>query len=434
MLKKLQAAKFLLLNEFSRKRPIYTHSTPTIPMELIYQIIDDYWPLLSQANGRFGLRSLAQTCRSLSDYCRPLLFHTITLHGRNFPFPYHKGMTTRPERFSKLFLAYPKSAGFLKELHIVFIKPHPIARACQSESTRAERKAQRAEMKSWQIVFSIPYATLSALHVNISWDTIPPELVTIFLQALKITPSLRSLEVDGYKMPLLRILQSCPSTLKHFGLLGNYFVPGRPDGWVAPPQPICALESLTLSVHLNVQWMSSVFLSESPLFNLLGLNHLRTSLYEFSINRFSKIHSLSSQNLRCIHIHMSRNPGVNVLNISQLKALTHIELVAERLGERYWAEALRTTRNAQLVALLDWLEASLESLGEITPQAVARLPSLTICILLQTDSPNAFDRYLEAWDTVTTDPDRALGQPKANFHLNTYSSFNTLPSNKGKRP
>ncbi|KAH6897676.1 hypothetical protein BKA70DRAFT_1528185 [Coprinopsis sp. MPI-PUGE-AT-0042] len=394
MLKKLQSAKTFLLTEFGRKRPSFIQTTPTIPLELIYQIIDEYWPLLAQENGRFGLRSLSQTCRSLSAYCRPLLFHNITLHGLDFLFPFHPTMTTRPERFSKLLLAYPELASFIKELHIVLVKPQRAQRLLQS-STRAERKSQRAEMKSWQIALSIPSATLSALHITISWGTIPPELVTTFLHALKITPSLRSLELDGDEMPLGRILQSCPFTLKHFGLLGGYNI-HDPYEWVTPPQPTCHLESLTLSVGMSKRWISSIFLSESHPFNLEGLRHIRTAPFNFS-SPFSKIHTLPSQTLQCVHIHLSRNPGGNVLSVSDLKALTHIEVVADRLDN---------TRTARLLALLNWLEKSLGTLGGITPQVLACLSSLTICILLQTNLPDAYNDYFDTWNELTTNPNR----------------------------
>ncbi|KAH6897677.1 hypothetical protein BKA70DRAFT_1315411 [Coprinopsis sp. MPI-PUGE-AT-0042] len=331
MLKKLKSARLFHLNELGGKRDLNTQCIPKIPLELIYNIIDDYWPLLAQDNGSYGLKSLSQTCHSLTVYCRPLLFRTITLYGQEFPSPNQRGMTTRPERFSKLLQAYPESAGLVEELQIILIK----ADLTPEERKLSERARRNApEIKPWQALLSVRYTKLIALHLHISWGTIPSELVTNLLQTLKIMPSLRSLEVDGLEMPLRGILQSCPSTLKHFGLPGGLYIHVRPYGWAQPPKPFCNLESLTLNVRGSTLWMSSVLFSESPVFNLEGLNHVRTTLYGIFLRRSSTIHTISFRNLKCIHLHMLResDPGA-VLDVAEMNALTHIELVLEELDE-----------------------------------------------------------------------------------------------------
>ncbi|KAH6897675.1 hypothetical protein BKA70DRAFT_1315410 [Coprinopsis sp. MPI-PUGE-AT-0042] len=417
MLNKRETTRFSLLGRYAKRHnpdPPPT-PTPTIPVELICRIVDDHLPFLIQENGRFGLRGLAHTCRFLSAYCRPLLLHTITLHGLYSPFlaSNRLGITTRPERFSKLIHTYPDTASFIKELHIILINPYPSR--VQRMLKRVGVGAQRAEMKSWQALFSVVYAQLTTLHVIISWRNIPPELVNTFLQALQRMPCLRALELDGHGIPLVRILQSCPSTLKHFGVLGGHYYCGRPSGWTSvPPKPICDLESLTLHAHLTPDWVSSFFISKSPLFNLENLRHIQITPFNLS-GAYSKLRTLPSQTLQCIHIHLSRNPGECVLSVSELKALTHIEVVVDRLDD------MRTIR---LLTLFNWLEQSLETLGGITPQVAARLSSLTICILLQTTLPDAYDDYFDTWHELTTSPNRS-GWKRVGL-ANTYGFFSRL--------
>lgn len=306
-------------------------------------------------------------------------------------------MTTRPEGFSKLVRQNPEIFGLIQELHILLLV-HPLPSMGKRMRAKVGIGSYGAEVKAWRAVFSASYAKLTTLHIVASWELIPTKLVTSFLQALKTMPCLRALDVDGHLVPLERIVQSCPSALKHFGLLGGGFLHDDPHGW-SPPNPICTLGSLVLYSRLSPRWISSVFVSESPTFNLEHLKHLQTSPFRYSCAEFSTFHHIPYRTLQCIHIHLSRDPGAGVLNLTELKVLTHIELIADHLRD-----SARSSHG--LATLLDWLEASLQTMGEMTPKVFERLSSFTISILLKNYFPDSYDAYSQSWRSLITNRNR----------------------------
>ncbi|KAH6905554.1 hypothetical protein BKA70DRAFT_489320 [Coprinopsis sp. MPI-PUGE-AT-0042] len=373
MFKKLRRAKnFLLTHQEVKKLHHGVLEAPaTIPLELLYKIVDDYWHELTQDNGR-GLRALAYTCRALAAYCRPLLFHSITLYALNAPIPptSWSGTITRSEQFSCLIRMYPLSAALVKELRIVVIKPYP------SRQERALKKigidAQRSEVKPWRSVLSKSYPALTKLCATISWSHVSPLLTDAFFKAVKRMPTLESLELEGVALPMQRILQSLPRTLKHLSLLGSRFIHSRPIEWHLTPDPVPTLDSLTMSTYLHPAWLSSVFFSPSPPFELKSLTHLQTRPSRMT-TEMSRLHYIPSNTLQCLHIyldyiHFDESP----LNIAELRALTHVEVIVDG----HWYDF----RDLHAVA---WLERSMETLGAMSsPGAITRLSALTICFLI----------------------------------------------------
>ncbi|KAH6897728.1 hypothetical protein BKA70DRAFT_1315595 [Coprinopsis sp. MPI-PUGE-AT-0042] len=328
MFKKLQRTRTSPLSHREVKETQHVVFEATIPLELLFKIVDDYGPELTQDNGR-GLRALAYTCRALAAYCRPLLFHSITLYALNAPIPptSWSGPITRSKQFSCLVHVYPLSATLVKELRIVAIKPHP------SKQERALKKigidAQRSEVKPWRSLLSKSYPALTKLRAIISWSHVSPLLTDAFFKAVKRMPTLESLELEGGALPVQRILQSLPPTLRHFSLLGCRFTHGRPIEWNLPPDPIPTLDSLTLSTYLHPTWISLVLLSQSPPFHLRRLTHLQTRPYEMT-SEISRLHSTPSSTLQCLHIYLNYiYYDEDPLNIAELRALTHVEVILD---------------------------------------------------------------------------------------------------------
>ncbi|KAH6897722.1 hypothetical protein BKA70DRAFT_1315553, partial [Coprinopsis sp. MPI-PUGE-AT-0042] len=362
MFKKLRQTRTSPLSHQEVKETKHVVLEATMPLDLLFKIVDDYGPELTQDNGR-GLRALAYTCRALAAYCRPLLFHSVTLYALNPPILQSswQGLTTRSEQFSCLVRVYPLSASLVKELRIVVIKPFP---------TRQEKvlkkigiDTQRSEMKPWRSLLDESYPSLTKLSAIISWSYVSPLLTNAFLEAIKRMPTLETLELEGNGLPLQRVLQSLPPTLRHFSILGDHFLSGHQSQWNPPPNPVPTLDSLTLSTYLDLTWLSLVLFSESPPFHLKSLTHFQ---------HISRLCCIPSDTLRCLHIYLDYIFDEYLLDIAELRALTHLEVIVDR--------AWREFSDLQFLA---WLERSIQALGAISsPGTVTRLSTLTICFLI----------------------------------------------------
>ncbi|KAH6897711.1 hypothetical protein BKA70DRAFT_1406699 [Coprinopsis sp. MPI-PUGE-AT-0042] len=390
MFRKLQRSRNL---HQDRKPPLRAKLEASMPLELLYKIVDDHWQELTQDNGR-GLRALAATCRALAAYCRPLLFHSITLYALDAPIPRTSwsGPITQSEQFSRLVRIYPSSASLVKELRVVVIKPHPSSK--ERALKRIGIDAQRNEMKPWRSLLKESYPALTTLRVIVSWSYVSPLLTNAFLEAIKRMPTLETLELEGDGLPLQRVLQSLPPTLKHFSLLGGQFFNRRPSEWNLPPNPVPTLDSLTLSIYLHPAWLSCVLFSPSPPFHLESLTHLQTRPFRL-IDGIMRLHSTPSNTLQCLHIYLDYFAfDPDLLNIAHLRVLTHLEVIREGVWHEW--------RDFQA---LDWLERSMQTLGAISsPEVIKRLSTLTICFLhLDADTLRVWDELyriqLAQWES-----------------------------------
>ncbi|KAH6897712.1 hypothetical protein BKA70DRAFT_1437971 [Coprinopsis sp. MPI-PUGE-AT-0042] len=393
MFKKLQRTRTSLLWHREVKETHHVVLEATMPLELLFKIVDDYGPELTQDNGR-SLRALAYTCRALAAYCRPLLFHSVTLYALNPPVLQASwlGPTTRSEQFSCLVRVYPLSASLIKELRIVVIKPFPTKQ--EKVLKKIGIDTQRSEMKPWRSLLKGSYPSLTKLRAIISWRHVSPLLVDAFLKAIKRMPALETLELEGDGLPIQRVLQSLPATLKHLlFLVGRFFI-SPPSQWNLTPDPVPILDSLTLSTYLPLTWLSLVLFSQSPPFHLESLTHLQTRPYRMT-PEILRLHGTPSNTLQCLHmyldyIHFDEDP----LNIAELRALTHVEVIVGGLWNDF--------RDLHAVA---WLESSMQTLGAISlPGVVARLSTLTVCLLIhlevktQQEWDDTLRMQLEEWE------------------------------------
>ncbi|KAH6905553.1 hypothetical protein BKA70DRAFT_1291564, partial [Coprinopsis sp. MPI-PUGE-AT-0042] len=315
-----------------------------MPLDLLFKI-------LTQDNGR-----------ALAAYCRPLLFYSVTLYALNPPIlqPSWQGLTTRPEQFSCLVRVYPLSASLVKELRIVVIKPFP---------TRQEKvlkkigiDTQRSEMKPWRSLLDKSYPSLTKLRAIISWS-------------YRMT-TLETLELEG---------NGLPPTLRHFSILGDHFLSGHQSQWNPPPNPVPTLDYLTLSTYLDLTWLSLILFSESPPFHLKSLTHFQTRPFRMT-PEISRLCCIPSDTLRCLHIYLDYIFDEDLLDIAELRALTHLEVIVDR--------AWREFSDLQFLA---WLERSIQALGAISsPGTVTRLSTLTICFLIHLEV-----KTQQEWDILT---------------------------------
>ncbi|KAH6897694.1 hypothetical protein BKA70DRAFT_1315459, partial [Coprinopsis sp. MPI-PUGE-AT-0042] len=346
---------------------------PSMPLEVLYKIIDDNWQQLAEDSGR-GLIVLTHTCHALATYCRPFLFHSITLYTLDSPIPQMSwlGPITRAEGFSRLVNMYPSSASLVKELRIVVLKPYP------PKEQRVLKKLgidmQRGEMKAWQILLKASYPGLSILRLIISWNHVSPLLTNALFKAIKTMPTLEILELSGSNAPLQYILPSLPPTLKHFSLLGGGTVPSSPYEWT-PPGCGPDLESLTLAAWLHPIWLLLILSpeSETPPLSLKGLTHLQT----WPLNPVSEIAVLNnfpSTTLRCLHFHLNSSQFFGLpLAVARFSTLTHLECIMDGNWNKY-----------NVNKVFSWLDRSLMTLGaRPSPEVMERLSKLTICLLFR---------------------------------------------------
>ncbi|KAH6897698.1 hypothetical protein BKA70DRAFT_1315466 [Coprinopsis sp. MPI-PUGE-AT-0042] len=403
MFKTLKSARLLRLLHPKKEDTFHGMLEASLPLELIYKIVDDHWHELIQDNGR-NLRALAHTCRAFAAYCRPYLFHSITLYSLDATIPATPwlGPITRPARFSQLVRAYPSSAELVKELRIIVIKPY------WPKEERALKKfgidAQRSGMMPWRSLLKASYPALTTLRVRVTWTYVSPIFSKSFLKALKAMESLETLVLYGGNLPLHQIIQCIPTTLKHFSILGGrrFFVP--PPIWTPPPHPACTLESLTLTAYYwSSAWISSITSVDSSPFNLEALSHLQTRACGESSPGLSRMCSTPSNTLRCLHLSINRfdyDRGFErPFRLGELRALTHLEIVME-CAEREW----------QVFVALDWLERSLKTFGDLSGEVRQRLSCLTTCIVFHVQCNFEDQRlhqhrqHLALWESVFDTP------------------------------
>ncbi|KAH6897693.1 hypothetical protein BKA70DRAFT_1315458 [Coprinopsis sp. MPI-PUGE-AT-0042] len=391
MLKKTRPSrKFLQSQQEGQK--CHSKAKATMPLELLYTIIDDYRMELAQDNGR-ALRSLAHTCRALAAYCRPLLLQFITLYTLDAPIPQTSwlGPITRPGGFSRLASTYPSSASLVKELRVIVLKPYPPKK--QRVLKKLGIDVQRSEMKPWQVLLKASYPRLSTLHLMISWNRVSPLLTKALFKAIKTTPTLETLELDGNGVPLQHVIQILPPTLKRFSLLGGGTVPSSPYEWTPGLGP--ELESLTI---LDPTWLRVILRPELSPFNLAALAHLRIRPPD-SMSVISWLHQSPSHTLRCLHVHLDRLQYVgHPLNVSNFCILTHLEFIMDGVWDKLSVDLA-----------LDWVGKSVNTLGaRSSPKVMERLSTLTICFLFQLPvaadaqqkQDDVYNEQLDTWQSA----------------------------------
>ncbi|KAH6897692.1 hypothetical protein BKA70DRAFT_1315456 [Coprinopsis sp. MPI-PUGE-AT-0042] len=371
--------------------------TPAIPLELIYKIVDDHWQLLAQDNGRQGLRAVAYTCQSLASYCRPYLYRSVTLYDLKAPLPpvTWSGVITKPDRFSALVQQYPSISHLTKELRIVLIIPEPSKSTLNSEKPKISLPL--AETETWTRILTASYSRLTTLRFTVSWKRVSPPFVDSFLSAIKAAPCLESLELEGTFLPLKDVLLNIPGSLKHFSMLGKHFLHGSGDDWGTPPA-YATLDSLTLPGSLFSRWLSDVFLSESPPFNLSALRHLQMEPFGPTEPTSRLIHTVSST-LRCIHLSFDRlfmswrfrPPHFRLLDFP---VLTHVE-VSFQNDPRH------------LTSTLGWLDESAQIAGgKESQKAAGRLSSITVCILIKSEArlepSDVYGSQMAGWEPIAS--------------------------------
>ncbi|KAH6871757.1 hypothetical protein BKA70DRAFT_1241454 [Coprinopsis sp. MPI-PUGE-AT-0042] len=305
----------------------------------------------------------------------------------------------RPAGFSQLVNAYPSLAELVKELRIVIIKPYwPMQ---ERVLKRFGIDAQQSEMMPWQSLLKASYPTLTTLRVRVGWVYVSPTFSQSFLKAIKATESLETLALDGDNLPLHHVIQYLPATLKHLSILGRcmWFLP--PPGWTPSPHPPCTLQSLTLMPYswdyIFITCITSVDLTP---FNLNALHHLQIcTCREFSLPTISRMCSNLCTTLRCLHLSFDRvdcnDRFEHPIRLEELCVLTHLEIMLHR-----------RERTSQVFLVLDWLEESLETFGDLPAEATRRLSTLVFCILFhvhcnfEDQRRNQYDQRVALWESL----------------------------------
>ncbi|KAH6897687.1 hypothetical protein BKA70DRAFT_1315445, partial [Coprinopsis sp. MPI-PUGE-AT-0042] len=243
---------------------------PSLPLEVIYRIIDEHWDTLHLVANRFGLLGLAQTCRALEKYCRPSMLRFTTLHDLDHlpSIPRFAGTVATPESFVAFMGRCPEATLFIRDLRLVSLPPRTIV---TSETRRVKRLWGT---KPWKAVLQGAYSNVTTLTLIVAWDNIPGVIKTVISNTIKQMRSLRSLEWKDNAIPLEVLHRCSPPNLKHLALVALRRYTHTEFETACNPAEVAHLDSLTLWSTFSLPRLLPRLFDNSR-FDVSTLSHLQ---------------------------------------------------------------------------------------------------------------------------------------------------------------
>ncbi|KAH6897689.1 hypothetical protein BKA70DRAFT_1528200 [Coprinopsis sp. MPI-PUGE-AT-0042] len=351
-------------------------SPPRIPLELIYMIIDDHRLILRRDNSSYGLLSLAHSCRALADYCRPLIFQSITIHGQDRlpPIPIPTGTFGKAERFTRLMTARSGVGKLVQSLCLIML-PGPKAH----------------HLPSWTFLCRA-YSRLTTLKLLIEWWQLPRSIRAALSGMIKGLKSLNSLEWKDETIPVDVVVQFSPPNLRSLTLLPTRRFTDFPTAASGnPAQPAIRLDSLTLLAPDGKDWFPRVV--ASSYFDLTSLTHLQLGSLDIRRNAATFI-TTALPNLTCLHLAMYGRGTHDPFDIARrLPRLQRLEFAVASEG--------------QLSNVLEWLDKSVgtdnQSSAPLTPQVIVLIQwrRKSSSLARRDDSSTIYARHRAIWASGT---------------------------------
>ncbi|KAH6913263.1 hypothetical protein BKA70DRAFT_1262326 [Coprinopsis sp. MPI-PUGE-AT-0042] len=190
-----------------------------IPLEIPYKIVDEVKIGPGErAQTHLDLVNLSRTCHALARYCRPLIFHTISLHCS----PIVEKLTEPEMRIpvgdvkalNKVLKRAPFIFSLIKSLSLDLVVPSPTP-PIGSES----------DMHSihWYKFFTFPQCqgiafTLTRLDLRVILERLPEDLLNAALQFLRHAANLEILVITSRYQSLPVVFEYMPPRLKELTL------------------------------------------------------------------------------------------------------------------------------------------------------------------------------------------------------------------------
>ncbi|KAH6897683.1 hypothetical protein BKA70DRAFT_1569804 [Coprinopsis sp. MPI-PUGE-AT-0042] len=290
-----------MLNRIFKHRHQTTDLQPRLPLEILYKIIDDHWETLRRDSGCFGLLSLSRTCKALESYCRPFLYRSLTVYGRErrdalFP----TGFVTTPEAFTILLSRSLEVATLVQDLRVILPRLPP------KEGTSLKRMIGiRQRLDAWQVLLSSNFSGVTKLSlVNGARAMFTEPMKTSLPNAIKQLECLQSFVWSGDEIPTDMVVRLSPRSLKHLALLPRIGYIHAPLAiYAANPGDVAHLERLRLSRYLDLHSWEAMFMNDGKPFDLASLTHLQLNFrFLHSILPYSQNILSMLTNLCCLHL------------------------------------------------------------------------------------------------------------------------------------
>ncbi|EFI27316.1 hypothetical protein CC1G_14788 [Coprinopsis cinerea okayama7 len=385
-----------------------THDGWSLPREIVFKIIDH---IADERRRRprgsaeqytdfpctLVLRNLALTCRSLSDYCHPIIFAEITVRDRERPGSDQFAFTTK--RWAKLL---DHSHGVARRVNslVISIGSRDSIEPLQSWSSSrrkwnrlTRRYSLEAARKAFLKAVQQDYPCLEQLNIQVvaPWPALLAEVQEGIMKLLR-TSTLSRLKLDLSDFPLERLRLCCniQQLMLTTHLRHHPFPRPVPTGEESPGFRLELKGLYLFGGYVSGDALEGMISESSPL-NLTECNHIRLPI-DF-MSSFSSIHAKFLEHaprLTTLDLifrkpkDQPRLPSLQVpLNLATLPALEVLSITVENPTE-------------ELHSVCHWLSCSA---GTIPATSPSEPPKIKLC-LRATGKDVGEDNTLEGQDAL----------------------------------
>ncbi|KAH6913261.1 hypothetical protein BKA70DRAFT_1421541 [Coprinopsis sp. MPI-PUGE-AT-0042] len=284
-----------------------------IPFEILYRIVDDVHAGPGDITGiRNALINLSRTSHTLARYCRPLLFHTVSLHcspaAEQFP---DCAASCKPagdvRAFNKIIQQAPSAFSLIKHLNLNLVLPFP---------TPAIGSEHDVHSVHWFTFFNSPQphsvaSTLTRLDLRVIFERLSGQLLGATLEFLAQASTLESLSVTSRYNSLPVIFGCLPSGLKEltlYQMVGGEDISRKSSNAASLRATVPNLQAFTVTASSSFALRTQLLVpghTERCWVDLTTLKHLQ--LEEYNVRweptlTFNTFILPSAMTLQCLHL------------------------------------------------------------------------------------------------------------------------------------